>query len=208
MFSKICIAQFKSNSGYQINYIQTNESFPVDSLPYTSGHTETLIFKEGNYIKKIFTKDNLLIREYYFNIDSLKSYYKTIGEDTILWQDKTINDTKGRYTKVKDSLILGHPVQKVLCNLEVKNIFGEYMSIVDYGYYSKELKLNPELYKNYREADYNKLVELAPGIVLMQRSNHVVWNTNKVAIDIKIREVKDSELEFKYPLNSVFKEFK
>ncbi len=124
----------------------------------------------------------------------------------MIWVDCSVQDSKSHFKKVQGSVVLGYPTICLELETEVGG-FGEWTPIVKSKYhYGKELKINPDWYINYLEANFNEIVKIAPGMLLNATSDDFFWISKKTALKVEQRKVNSKDLIFTIKKDEVLKE--
>ena len=188
---------FEGEIVYDIDYSNISVKLSADYLEENIGDKIILTFKNGNHKKEYYSKSGKLLSVRFLDLEQKKSFSKSTNEDIVNWIDITKQDTKLSFNKIKDSTILGYSSIGVktsgttLVNEETFYLSGQF-------YYAKNLKINPDWYKNHFEANFNEIIKIGKGITISQKTNTPYWITTINATQVKRRKLKDSELKFDF----------
>jgi len=186
---------FEGEIVYNIDYSNISVELSANYLEENIGDKIILTFKNGNQKKEYYSKSGKLLSVRFLDLEQKKSFSKSTNEDTVNWVDITKQDTKLTFEQIKDSTVMGYSVVGVktvgstIVNDETFYLSGQF-------YYAKKLRINPEWYKDYYEANFNEIIKIGKGITISQVSNTPYWITTLNATRVKRRKVKDSELKF------------
>jgi|GEM_PF-1666499 len=186
---------FEGEIEYNIDYSDILINVYSDYLEENIGDKVVLTFKNGNQKKEYYSKSGKLLSVRFLDLKQKKLFSKSTNEDTVSWIDITKQDTKLTFEQIKDSTVMGYSVVGIktvgstIVNDETFYLSGQF-------YYAKKLRINPEWYKDYYEANFNEIIKIGKGITISQVSNTPYWITTLNATRVKRRKVKDSELKF------------
>lgn len=181
---------------YSIKYTELSKDFPQESLKKLdelTGSKMVLTFKNGNYRKQYFTPTGKIISERYLNLSEGKSYHRPDNTDIIYWVDITKNDSKTKFKQIKDSTIINEPVIGIQTESIV--LFADKsMKINGEHYYSKNLRVNPNWYTNYKESNFDEIIKIGRGMQLLYYNKGPYWNQIITAVSVNHRAVKENEI--------------
>lgn len=190
---------------YSIEYYPYSENHDPARIEELVGNKFIMTYKEGDFSKEFYSPSGELLYEYFMDLEAGKVYNKFSEHDTIFVVDITKNDTKGTFTQKKDSVILNYPTTV----LETKSVltFPHNLFREVYGeeHYAKDLKVNPEWYKNCLEDNFNERIEVGKGIQLLTMTKGAYWKVVMVAIDVKQRTVDDDEIKLRLNGNEIIR---
>lgn len=191
---------------YSIEYYPYLEAVAPSKIEELVGNKMIMTYKEGNFAKEFYSSEGDLLYEFYMDLEAGIVYNKAVGHDTIFIVDITKNDTKSTFTQKKDSVILDYPTTV----LEAKSILttpdNKPLESSREEHYAKDLKVNPDWYRNCLEDNFNERIQVGKGIQLLIKTKGKYWKSVLVAIDVKPRKVKDDEVKLKLTGNETFKE--
>lgn len=188
------IDYFEGEIIYNIVYSNIIIDVSSDYLEENIGSKVILTFKNGNHRKEYYSKSGKLLSVRILDLDKKKSFSKSTGENTVDWIDITKQDTKLTFKRIKDSTIIGYSsigieaIGSTVVNEENISLTGTF-------FYAKELNVNPEWYKDYKEANFNEIIKIGKGLSVSEVSNTPYWVSTLNAVEVKRRKVSDSELK-------------
>ena len=193
---------------YEFEYELKDDRFTESQLKENIGARMEMLFKNGNYLRRYFSSSGLLLKEIYLNLEENKSFSKNIGNDTIYWININRNDSKTIFSQIKDSVIMNHPTVGLKTKTTVTGPgFGDNsFEVTGEIYFSKEFKVNPIWYKNYLEGNFYEQVKIGRGIQLLYIFDGPFWKKRTIAVSIDPKKVKNEEILFRPPNNSILKE--
>jgi len=186
---------FEGEIEYNIDYSDILINVSSNYLEENIGDKIIFTFKNGNQKKKYYSKSGKLLSVRFLDLDQKKSFSKSTNEEIINWVDITKQNTKLAFEQIKDTTVIGYSavgiktVGSSVVNEQTFFLTGKF-------YYAKKLKINPEWYNDYNEANFNEIIKIGKGITISQTSNTPYWTTTLSATYVKKRKVKDSELKF------------
>ncbi len=192
---------FEGEVTYEINYNPTDENVDPERIQELVGSKMILTYKEGNQKKQYFAPNGKLLTERFLNIKNKKSYSRRHDSDTIVWIDITKNDTKTTIEMVKDEIVSDHPCTVIKTNSVVTGpgFNGKTFESTGLYKYAKDLPVNPEWYKDYKEGNFNETIKVGKGIVVEEFNKHKYWEQHLKVVKVTERKVKNRE--FKIELN-------
>lgn len=190
---------FEGQVIYNIEYTPYNKNFSPDRIKEMVGSKMILTFKKGNYKKEYFSPNGELLQERILNLKDYKSYMSTKDSDTIFWIDITKNTSKTTFEVLKDSTILNHPctIIKTKSAVSLKSHNEEPFEIEGIFKYAKDLPVNPDWYVNYKEGNFNEIIESGKGISIETINRGMYWEQQIKVVLIIERKVKKSEVKIK-----------
>ena len=199
-FSENDSEYFEGVIEYNIDYIPYSDSFTSADLEDVAGDKSILTFKKGNYKKEIYAKNGKLLSTIIFDKAQNKSFIKFVDQEIIYWVDITKHDTKLQFNQIKDSVCLGYSLIGVK-TVGTTPVADSTLDIWGYYYYAKDLKINPDWYSNYFEANVNEIMKIGKGISLIEIMGLPHWQKSIHATSIQKRKVSDDELKVKFDKN-------
>jgi hypothetical protein len=188
--NQIFSQEFEGRITYKNSCEKTDErnSFDIQSFLVFMGDTTNIITKEGSY-KKI-TNGNFKPYELYNSSNPISYYKDKITSDTLYFIDyRKFNDFDFEYSIEKNSdIILGYLCDKLTVT-DKKN------GSVLLCYFAPDLKQNPDHYKNYRQDNLNKIMELTKSVILKYESLSGGMKITQEAIKIETLKIDHSEFE-------------
>ncbi|USD25801.1 hypothetical protein [Flagellimonas marinaquae] len=168
--------------------IDERNSFDIQSFLVFMGDTTNIITKEGSY-KKI-TNGNFKPYELYNSSNPICYYKEKIKSDTLYFIDyRKFSDFDFEYSIERNSdNILGYACDKLI-------VTDKNNGSVLLCYFAPDLKQNPNHYKNYRQDNLNKIMELTKSVILRYESLSGGMKITQEAIKIETLKIDNSEFE-------------
>jgi len=128
--------------------------------------------------------------------------------DTIVWFDISINDSKTKFRRINDSIVLNYETVGIETETIVSGIGNSNQSVKVTGkyFFAKKMKVNPDWYENYKEASFNEMIKIGKGIQLMYINNGLYWQQIIKANSIEHKAVKAEEITIHLDKNSILKQ--
>jgi len=201
---------FEGQITYEINYdpYKEFEHLTPEWIKENIGSKVILTYKKGNYKKEYYSPEGELLSERYLDLRGQKSYSRGIGNDTINWVDITISGTKIDFTVLDDTINQGYTCKVIesIARVPVKRLGGEIVTVGSTVYYATDLPVNPKWFKNYKEANFNEVIQVAKGHPEETFSRGIYWERHEKMKAVEWREVKKEEISFKSKEEYVFVE--
>lgn len=199
---------FEGEMRFSILYDSVPSHLTNDYLNHAIGSEMVIIFKNGNHRKDYFSPDGKLISQRYLNLTEQKSFSISSGEDTVLWFNINIPDTRATFTKLSDTLFRGYKCTPIASQVFTPNPQNKDQDLeLNRTYYSaRELRSNPDWFTNYQEGNYNEMIKMTESIVIATYEKGPFWNTTILCDTVIWRNVKDSELSIEKIKNRPLKE--
>lgn len=187
---------FEGQIEYQINYSSNNPNIDIKELQESRGSKMILTYKKGNYKKEYFSPNGKLVEQRFLNIRENKSYLKKSKSDTIYWFNINNNDSKTNFKLTGKQSVLNYDCKVI----ETKTIvtgpgFGGQEYKMEGRYlFAEKLPVNPKWYKNYLEADYNKIIKIGQGIVLEKLYKSDFYEMSIIATSVQHKKISRKSL--------------
>lgn len=193
---------------YEIDYEPYNKHITPDLLKDQIGEKMILTFKDGNYKKEYFAPNGKLLGVRVLNLQENKMYLRSHDRDTTFWFDIRKADTKTNFSRGNDTIIFNHPAVVIETTSSVKSseLPDKVYEISDKTYFSKKLKVNPNWYKNFKEASFDEIIAVGKGIRIFEVNKGIYWIRTTKAIDIKEKSINKETLKIKLDSTTILKE--
>lgn len=169
------------------------------SLRYTIA-SFTMTYKNGNKYRKDYNYYGELLGTRVLNLNDMTYKYYSPESDSVVVFYTDIRDTGAEVVAKKDTLINNDKVIKVSINTFMASNY-QFLMKADY-YYSSELEINPDLYSNYKEGDYGKILQDFPYLYVRidQEFYEPFYWRRVTSLDSFVRrKVDDAEFESLIP---------
>ncbi|WP_196889815.1 hypothetical protein [Aureivirga sp. CE67] len=186
---------FEGEIHYDIDYKLQTDRTTIESLKLSTGSKMVMLFKDGNYYKKIYNSKNELIVEIMLLLENKKYYWKRYDSDTINWFDITKNDSPTVFKISGNKTFLNQYC--TIVDSETKINYNNINKVLKARYvYSNELKTNPNWYDEYKEGNYNEISKKLNCIILEEKFDAYYYEKILRATSIISRKIKDKEFGF------------
>jgi len=188
---------FQGQVEYSLEYIPRDAHVQPEQIAELVGSRMIMIMgSKGNYKQQFFAPDGTLRSARYVDLREKKAYMKMADVDTLFWFDITVEDTKSRFTVLGDTLIDQHPCVVIDGQNLIIERNGQQITLEDQYIFATDLPINPEWYREFKEANYYRLMSLARGILLESTIEVGYWKRRLKARSIEWRKVKKREFTF------------
>lgn len=196
----------------EIVYEQTfvpHEEYPhisAKDIAEKIGSRYLLKYKKGFQKREYYSPSGQLLTVRYLDLQANRSYHRYIGKDTVYYYDVGINDSKTTFTPPKDTILEQHPCKVIHAIARINEPQSSY-TIPYTTYYATDLPVNPKWFEHYREGDFDKVIQLAKGIMIQTYTHELYWKRQVNAKAIKWRKVHPKEIQFELQPGEVLVEF-
>ena len=193
---------------YNIEYESYSDKFTAKRLKEIFGSKMVLYFKNGNFNKEFYAPDGKLVSIYFLDLQKNKLYAKRNDTDTISFYDITKKKDIVNYKRIKDSIINNIPAIgiKVDALVKTKKYPDKLFTASGKYYFSKQHKINPDWYKNYKEDKKNKIFSIGKGIQILSSFKYSLWKQTIKAINIEEKPVNPEEIKIKIDNKTILEE--
>lgn len=168
---------------YKVTYPINNTNLSEQELKAQMGTDVSTYYKNGYY--KEDTNSNFMSYQLFRHKDTLVYYKNNIKSDTLFFHrtDAKTDDTFSYDIEKKTDTILGFICDK----LSIKDQYG-----TKTYYYSSELSLDPNYYKNFTVLNKDKIVKLMQAVYLRLEMSYPALSVDIIATDVKRKKLKTS----------------
>ena len=186
---------FEGEIHYDIEYNLKTDKTTLESLKLSTGSKMIMLFKNGDFYKKIYNSNNKLIEERMLILKNNKYYRRRYDKDTITWFDITKNDSPTTF-KIKGTAKLLNQECTIVDSETNISYYNIHKTLKERYVYSNELKTNPKWYEKFKEGNFNEISEKLNCIVLELNSDIQYYDRILKAISINKRKISDEEFGF------------
>lgn len=193
------VKQFKNdklfkegNIEYSISY-NIKESWLTESdLKEIHGAKMITEFKDGNRRDEYYNEDNELVRVSVLDLKNNIYSAKFSYSDTVYYSDIRHTDFITEVEKRKDKYVNNEPCWVISTKSWEKQALNKMDTYEDVYFISQELLVNPKWYKNYKDGGFDRIVKLAPGIIVKHESISKAYTMEKNISKIENQHISDS----------------
>jgi hypothetical protein len=179
---------------YSVDYDIKNPAIPIENLKMYFGTKIITKFSKGNFRYEYYNNKGILVRTSILNLDKKKYYFDHYRADTIYYSDIDKTDYSTKIKHFPDTNILNTDCW-VLKSISVHKTNPNIEPVITKFYISKDLKVNPEWFSSYIDGGYDRILNLAPGINLMEKVFMKNFTIIKSLVSKNKMTIESSEFE-------------
>ena len=178
---------------YSIDYELVNLNYSKEKLKEHLGTKVIRSFSQGNWRDDFYNQNGTWVRTSIMNQTDKKYYYEVLGNDTVYYIDINKTDYKTTIKQNIDTIIENHNCWSLEC-ISIKSTLQP-DTVLSQFYISQSLSVNSSWYMNYINGGYDRIFNIAPGIIVTVKHTNAGYIQNRKLVSNKIEKIDKSKFE-------------
>ena len=163
---------FEGEIEYELVYESLNPDISTEEITKKSTDRKILHFKDGNSMTENYIRDTLTSRTWYDRLSNT-TYIQKLDSDTLyFYNSSNVDFIMEPLQEQTGETILGHATRQITIALKGKdnsNYTGSESQFI--FHIALDLPIDSIWFKDCLEFDYNKIMSLAPGMILKEEDS-------------------------------------
>ena len=190
---------FEGVISFDLSYTDIDEKVLMQTICALSGDSVSSYHNSKGDLQLSYCKGEIVSTSW-FDSGENKLYFHPESMDTLFFYSSSISDFNAYIEKTNEfENILEYKCQKFIVTLIPRS--GRVNDTIRYEYFiAKDLKIDFNTYKNFKEGGYNELLSMMPGISLKQIFYGKFYTRTKKATRIEKRSINLNDYKTKEKL--------